>query len=88
MASNPCPACGEQVDVTRTKSGKPYLSCEGCGYQGFVRGRKGVERFTARHGESWKAGKPSAADGPSGEKPSAAAAAKAPAKETRNDFEL
>jgi len=43
----PCPVCTEPRDIRLAKNGKPYLICDPCGIQLFVRGRVGVERFAA-----------------------------------------
>lgn len=45
-----CPICGNSEAVIRKsgKSSKPYMVCggvEGCGYQGFARGQKAVEKM-------------------------------------------
>lgn len=41
----PCPLCGEGLDVRETKKGKPYVICDPCGVQLFVRGKQGIQRF-------------------------------------------
>lgn len=41
----PCPGCGEQTPVKKGKSGKPYIRCDDCGIDVFVRGAKGVNKF-------------------------------------------
>ena len=42
----PCPVCAEPREIRATKNGKPYVTCDPCGVQLFVRGRVGIERFT------------------------------------------
>ena len=37
--------CSEPRDIRLAKNGKPYLICDSCGVQLFIRGRFGVERF-------------------------------------------
>ena len=32
-------------DVCRSKTGKPYITCNGCGVQVFVRGKAGIAAF-------------------------------------------
>ena len=41
----PCPVCGLPQEVRSSKKDKPYLTCNSCGVQVFVRGRDGVEEF-------------------------------------------
>lgn len=41
----PCPLCGEGLDVRDSKRGKPYIVCNGCGVQMFVRAEAGIRKF-------------------------------------------
>jgi len=41
----PCPVCAQAREVRTTKKDKPYLVCDPCGVQVFVRGRGGVQEF-------------------------------------------
>ena len=41
----PCPVCGESRPVRETKANKPYIRCDPCGVQLFVRGDEGISRF-------------------------------------------
>jgi hypothetical protein len=41
----PCPVCAEPREIRLTKNDKPYLICDPCGVQLFIRGRIGGERF-------------------------------------------
>ncbi len=41
----PCPLCGTGLDVRQTKKDKPYLVCDPCGMQLFVRNETGITRF-------------------------------------------
>lgn len=41
----PCCVCGEPREVRTTKKGKPYLICDPCGVQMFVRVEGGIQRF-------------------------------------------
>jgi predicted RNA-binding Zn-ribbon protein involved in translation (DUF1610 family) len=41
----PCPVCTQAREVRLTKKDKPYLHCDPCGVQVFVRGPAGVEEF-------------------------------------------
>ena len=41
----PCPICGTSLDVRLSKKGRPYLTCDACGMQLFVRTDEGVRRF-------------------------------------------
>ncbi|MCI0625310.1 MAG: hypothetical protein L0387_27315 [Acidobacteria bacterium] len=43
----PCPVCAARLEVRITKKQKPYLVCDPCGVQLFVRSRSGIERFAA-----------------------------------------
>lgn len=40
-----CPLCGRPLDVRVSKKGKPYVVCDDCGLQLFVRGANGVARL-------------------------------------------
>jgi len=41
----PCPLCRKPLDVRMSKKAKPYVTCNECSLQLFIRGRAGVERF-------------------------------------------
>jgi len=41
----PCPVCGVPQEVRSSKKDKPYITCNSCGVQVFVRGREGVQEF-------------------------------------------
>ena len=41
----PCPVCKKNKEVQMTKKGKPYLICNDCGIQLFVRGKNGITNF-------------------------------------------
>lgn len=41
----PCPVCMQAREVRLTKKDKPYLICDPCGVQIFVRGPAGIEEF-------------------------------------------
>lgn len=41
----PCPICGEGLDVRESKKHKPYLVCDRCGVQMFVRSETGIRKF-------------------------------------------
>lgn len=43
----PCPLCRGLLLVRETKSHKPYLRCDACGLQLFVRGKEGIRRLQA-----------------------------------------
>jgi DNA-directed RNA polymerase subunit RPC12/RpoP len=50
MATNtidifPCPVCTRPLSVKLTKKDKPYVTCDPCGVQVFVRGPAGIEQF-------------------------------------------
>jgi len=40
-----CPICGELLSVKRSKRDKPYIVCNECGVQMFVRYKKGIDKF-------------------------------------------
>jgi transcription elongation factor Elf1 len=55
----PCPLCGKGLDVRQTKKKKPYVICDPCGVQLFVRSKAGMqvfERLVSDAGQSniWK----------------------------------
>jgi hypothetical protein len=41
----PCCLCGHKLDVRETKKGKPYVICNSCGMQMFVRLNFGIQTF-------------------------------------------
>lgn len=41
----PCPVCAARLDVRTSKKRKPYVVCDPCGVQMFVRSQSGIERF-------------------------------------------
>jgi predicted RNA-binding Zn-ribbon protein involved in translation (DUF1610 family) len=41
----PCPLCGDALDIRQSKKAKPYVVCNGCGVQLFVRNEEGIQRF-------------------------------------------
>jgi hypothetical protein len=41
----PCPICSKPLAVKLTKKGKPYLICDPCGVQVFVRGPAGIHEL-------------------------------------------
>jgi transcription elongation factor Elf1 len=41
----PCPVCAEPRNVRFAKNDKPYIVCDPCGVQLFVRGKGGIQRF-------------------------------------------
>lgn len=41
----PCPLCGAGLPIFASKRGKPYLVCDTCGLQVFVRGKNGIARL-------------------------------------------
>lgn len=43
-----CPLCDRRCQVRTTKKGKPYLICDACGLQLFVRYGAGIARLTDR----------------------------------------
>jgi transcription elongation factor Elf1 len=43
--SFPCPLCKEPLDVRQSKKQKPYVVCDACGVQMFVRHPAGIKAF-------------------------------------------
>ncbi len=41
----PCPVCMSPREVKTTKKDKPYIVCDPCGVQVFVRGPAGIDEF-------------------------------------------
>ncbi len=41
----PCPVCMEPLEVCHSKKGKPYITCNRCGVQLFVRVQAGIDAF-------------------------------------------
>lgn len=41
----PCPLCGAGLPILNSKRNKPYCTCNDCGLQLFVRGKKGIARL-------------------------------------------
>lgn len=41
----PCPVCTDPREVKMTKKKKPYITCDPCGIQLFVRGPAGIDAF-------------------------------------------
>jgi uncharacterized Zn finger protein len=61
----PCPLCGAGLPILNSKRNKPYCTCNDCGLQIFVRGKKGISRLEqmAEHGILISATEESAAHG-------------------------
>ena len=45
MDKIPCFLCGKKLSVRTDKNGKPYLICDPCGSQHFIRRKQGMERL-------------------------------------------
>ena len=41
----PCPLCAKPLDVRATKKKKPYVICDSCGVQLFIRSKAGMRSF-------------------------------------------
>ena len=50
--SFPCCICEAPLDVRETKNGKPYVICDPCGMQMFVRNRDGIGKFETLVGQA------------------------------------
>ena len=46
MTSLPCFLCGKNLDKRIDKNGKPYVICNPCGVQIFVRRQQGIENLS------------------------------------------
>lgn len=44
----PCFLCGNGLEIKSSKRAKPYLVCDSCGMQIFVRGAKGILRLAEK----------------------------------------
>lgn len=42
----PCPVYREPLDVRESKRSKPYVVCDSCGVQMFVRNQRGIRAFS------------------------------------------
>jgi hypothetical protein len=42
----PCFLCQQDIEIKSSKRGKPYLVCNSCGIQTFIRGKKGIKLFS------------------------------------------
>ena len=51
----PCFLCGNGLEVKASKRNKPYLICDWCGVQTFIRGQRGIKSFE-EYKNSLKAG--------------------------------
>ena len=54
----PCPLCGRGRDVRESKKQKPYVVCDPCGVQLFVRSPEGISAFNrllerGQQGNAW-----------------------------------
>jgi C4-type Zn-finger protein len=41
----PCPICCQKLDVRTSKKDKPYVVCQACGMQMFLRTQPGIQKF-------------------------------------------
>lgn len=48
----PCPICGEVREMRSSKKDKPYLVCDPCGVQIFIRGKLGISRLVEMRSNS------------------------------------
>lgn len=47
----PTPGCPNELPVKTGRTGKPYVRCDDCGVDVFVRGSKGVKAFLGEGGD-------------------------------------
>ena len=50
----PCPVCKRMLKVEYSKSDKPYVICNECGVQLFIRGKEGIKRLKKLIGNNKK----------------------------------
>jgi DNA-directed RNA polymerase subunit RPC12/RpoP len=55
----PCPLCGRGLEVRESKKQKPYVVCDPCGVQLFVRNVEGISAFErlierGQQGNAWE----------------------------------
>src|SRR5262245_8711576 len=43
--SIPCLTCGGRLRIRKDKNGKPYVVCDDCGLQTFIRRKKGIQNL-------------------------------------------
>ena len=43
--SFPCPLCDKELDIRIDKNDKPYVVCDDCKAQFFIRGEEGIEKL-------------------------------------------
>jgi len=48
----PCPLCAKGLDVRQTKKKKPYVICDPCGVQLFIRSKAGMQSFNQLVGDA------------------------------------
>ena len=48
----PCPLCLASLDVRQSKKKKPYVICDACGVQMFVRSKAGMRTFERMVGDA------------------------------------
>jgi DNA-directed RNA polymerase subunit RPC12/RpoP len=48
----PCPICWQRLDVRTSKKDKPYVVCQACGMQMFLRTQPGIQKFEKQVTES------------------------------------
>lgn len=82
-----CICCGEELEVKRTKTDKPFVSCPPCGFQGFIRAKKGIEKFETKYGAEWRGAKMTAAE-PAAAAPAKGKEGKEPPASTKNDADM
>ena len=49
----PCPLCEEELEIKISKKGKPYVVCDVCGVQLFVRRAEGIKRLKREIDSLW-----------------------------------
>jgi DNA-directed RNA polymerase subunit RPC12/RpoP len=49
----PCPLCQKQLDIRMSDKGKPYIICDACGIQLFVRKSEGINRMAQKVNSWW-----------------------------------
>ena len=49
----PCPTCSRKIIVKYDKKGKPYIVCDDCGVQVFIRKREGIALMKSKIKNEW-----------------------------------
>ncbi len=48
-----CPLCDEKIPIKSDRKNKPYIICNSCGLQMFIRYPSGIQILIEKIGSSW-----------------------------------